>query len=285
MDPKPISRRSACATLSALALLPHQVAAQPTPTIFVSILPQKSFVERIAGDLVRVEVFVPPGASPATHEPTPQQMLTLACALAWFRIGVPFEEAWAPRITANHPRLRVVDTREGITLLPMGASGGRRDPHIWTSPRLVSRQSETIRDALAEMLPEHRARFADNQARFAADLATLDAELRDRFAGLRDRRFMIYHQAWGYFAQDYGPQQIAIEVEGREPGPQSLARIIREAREAGIRVIFVQAQFSTSAAEAVARAIGGEVVRIDPLAEDMITNSRIVAEALTRALR
>jgi zinc transport system substrate-binding protein len=96
---------------------------------------------------------------------------------------------------------------------------------------------------------------------------------------------MIYHPAWGYFAQDYGLQQIAIEVEGREPGPQTLARIITEAREAGIRVIFVQAQFSTAAAESVARAIGGQVIPIDPLAEDMIANTRVVAEALTRALR
>lgn len=280
-----ISRRSVAAGLGVAALFPGRVGAQAAPTVFVSILPQKFFVERIAGDLVRVEVLVPPGASPATHEPTPQQMLALSGALAWFRIGVPFEDAWAPRIIANHPRLRVVDTREGITLMPMGAGGGRRDPHIWTSPRLVSRQSETIRDALAEMLPQHRPQFAANQARFAADLAALDAELRERLASLRDRRFMIYHPAWGYFASDYGLQQIAIEVEGREPGPQTLARIITEAREAGIRVIFVQAQFSTAAAESVARAIGGQVIPIDPLAEDMIANTRVVAEALTRALR
>ena len=259
--------------------------AQPYPTVFVSILPQKSFVERIAGDLVQVEVMVPPGASPATHEPTARQMLALADAITWFRIGVPFENTWVPRIAANHPQLQIVDTRAGIDLRPMGADGGRRDPHIWTSPRLVIQQAKTIRDTLIQLLPEDAAEITAGHAAFTSDLAALDKELTARFADLTERRFMIYHPALGYLARDYGLEQIAIEIDGKEPGPASLARIVEDARAADIHVIFVQQEFSQSAADAVARAIDGEVVSIAPLAENMLENTRSIAEALLRVLK
>jgi zinc transport system substrate-binding protein len=212
-------------------------------------------------------------------------MLALADAVAWFGIGVPFEETWAPRIATNHPGLAIVDTRDDISFPPAPANGGRRNPHIWLSPRLVLRQSETIRDALSELMPDHAAQFAAGQAAFATDLEALDAELTARFAGVQNRRFMIYHPALYYFAQDYGLEQIAIEIDGQEPGPASLARIIDEARAADIHVIFVQQEFSQSAAEAVARAIDGEVVTLAPLAENMLENTRSIAEALLRVVQ
>ncbi|MEE4639643.1 MAG: zinc ABC transporter substrate-binding protein [Wenzhouxiangella sp.] len=270
--------------LAALALVSMRVDARPDATVFVSIPPQKSMVQRIAGDLVHVEVLVPAGASPATHEPTGRQMMALSEAGAWFRIGVPFEETWAPRIKANFPELPVIDTRAGIELMTMGSHGGRPDPHIWLSPRLVLQQARTIRDALTGIWPQHAARFSAGHAAFAADLQTLDADLTARFGELGQRRFMIYHPALGYFARDYGLEQIAIEIHGQQPGPTSLTRIIEAARAADIHVIFVQQEFGKSAAEAVARAIDGEVVTISPLAENTLRNIREIAEALLQAL-
>ena len=278
------TRYAVLLALGALILFASGVNAQSRPAVFVSIAPQKSVVERIAGDFLEIEVLVPPGASPVTHEPTPRQMLTLSEATVWFRIGVPFEDAWAPRIRANYPQLPIIDTRAGIDLQPMDAQGGRPDPHIWMSPRLLMKQSETIRDALTELLPENEEAFRAGHAAFAAELAELDEELTARFAGLTNRRFMIYHPALGHFARDYGLEQIAIEIDGREPGPASLARIIRQAREADIHVIFVQQEFSQSAADAVVRAIDGEVISIAPLAENTLENIRSIAEALLRVL-
>ena len=247
-----LTRYAALLALGALMLSAWGASAQSRATVFVSIAPQKSFLERIADDLVEIEVLVPPGASPVTHEPTPRQMLALAEATVWFRIGVPFEEAWAPRIEANYPQLSIIDTRAGLDVQSTGARGGRPDPHIWMSPRLIMKQAKTIRDGLIELLPENEAAFRAGHAAFTAELAELDEELTARFAGLTNRRFMIYHPALGYFARDYGLEQIAIEIDGREPGPASLARIIQEAREADIHVIFVQKEFSRSAADAVA---------------------------------
>ena len=271
------------------ALTPAQ-AAEPLRVV-VSILPQKQFVERIAGDAAQVEVLVRPGQSPATCDPTPAQLVELGRAQLYFRIGTAFEANWVPRFQSQFPKLRIVDTREGIELAPVRdahgqpAGSGARDPHIWTSPRLVKRQAQTVRDALISLAPAQRERFEAGYARYAAELDALDAQLRQMLAGKTERRFMVFHPAWGYLAHSYGLEQIPIEAEGKDPGPKALAALIERAKADGVRVIFVQKQFGRGAADAVAQAIGSEVVEIDPLAEDFLANTRAVTQTLAHALK
>jgi len=276
------------------------LAAEPLG-VFVSLLPQKQIAERVGGDAVKVGVLVAPGQSPATYDPTPQQMVALAQSAVYFPIGVAFEKTWVPKIAQAHPKLTIVDTRKGIALQPVDRravafdaapkadapkpAAVNLDPHIWTSPLLVKQQAATMRDALTALRPDERARFDAGYTRYAAELDALDGELRKLLAAKAQRRFMVFHPAWGYLADAYGLQQIPLEVEGKEPSPQALARIIDRAKADGVRVIFVQKQFSSTAAEQVARAIGGEVVAIDPLAEDFLGNTRQVAQALASALK
>ena len=110
-----------------------------------------------------------------------------------------------------------------------------------------------------------------------------DKKIRDMLAPFKGRCFMVFHPAWGYFAEEYGLEQVPIEVEGKEPGPQALARLIDEARKENIQVIFVQKQFSSRAAETIAKAIHGKVVALDPLAEDYLDNLIAMAESLVEA--
>jgi zinc transport system substrate-binding protein len=90
-------------------------------SVTVSILPQKYIVERIGGDQVTVNVMVTPGANPATYEPRPQQMVSLAHSDIYFAVGVPFESVWLDRFVAMHPRMKVVDTSDGLKLHEMEA--------------------------------------------------------------------------------------------------------------------------------------------------------------------
>ena len=62
--------------------------------ISVSILPQKYFVEQIVEDFFEVNVLIPPGASPASYDPTPQQIADLEISIAYFKIGhIGFEKS------------------------------------------------------------------------------------------------------------------------------------------------------------------------------------------------
>jgi zinc transport system substrate-binding protein len=96
---------------------------------------------------------------------------------------------------------------------------------------------------------------------------------------------MVYHPAWGYFAAEYGLTQLPVQVGGTDPSARELAALIDQAVEENIRVIFVQPTFSAANAQAIAREIGGEVLRLDPLARDWLTNLESVAEAFASAMR
>ena len=297
-----------------LALLLSGIAAPPLEAaglrVFVSIAPQGYLVQKIGGELVDASVLVPAGADAHTFEPKPQQMAELARAAIYFAVGVDFEKAWLPRISAANPGLRVVHTEEGIERIPMqahahtseprsanpsgqrvkvkGADGSgtaEPDPHIWLSPPLVKIQAGHIRDALVRVDPDNRMHYDDRHRGLIREIDALDAEFKALFAGRQGAKFMVLHPSWGYFAQAYGLEQVPIEIEGKDPKPAQLKELIREARAEGIRVVFVQPQFSAKSAELIAREIDGRVVVADPLAADWAANLRTVAARFCEALR
>ena len=272
----------ACCLIGLALLLSSPVseeeAAEETITVFTSILPQEYFVQRIGGNRVNVQALVPPGRSPATYEPSPRQLAALSRAKLFFRIGVPFENVFLPKIESSTEDLRVVDTRKGITLRG-------QDPHIWLSPKLVRIQARTIAGALTDLDPQGKDLYETNLAAFEADLDALDARLAEALAPVRGKTLMVFHPAWGYFADAYGLNQQAIELEGKEPGGKQLVRMVEMARANNVRVIFVQPQFDMGSAEHVAREIGGAVLPMDPLAREYIDNLETVAAEIHQALR
>jgi zinc transport system substrate-binding protein len=270
--------------------------------VFVSIAPQKFFVEQIGKNLVHVEVMVEPGASPHIYEPKPGQMTAISRARIYFAIGVGFEKAWLKKIGASNPAMMVVRTDEGIQKLPMsthhheddkhrekdlhpGHDHGTPDPHIWLSPPLVMVQASNIVKTLQEVDPANRSEYEVNYRAFVTRVRDLDGELRRLFSGREGMEFMVFHPAWGYFAEAYGLRQVPIEIEGKVPKPAQLKKIIDHAREHNIKVVFVQPQFSSKSAEQVAREIGGEVAFVDPLAPHWEENLREAAAKFKTAMK
>jgi zinc transport system substrate-binding protein len=257
--------------------------------------------------------MIPPGFSPATYEPSPQQLKKLQTADIYFRIGhIPFEKAQMGRLTQINNSMKVVDTSEGIELLEMTehshdkeeqgdepsfaeASEGKEhgdehdheagDPHIWLSPKLVKTQAKNILDALVDVRAEDKEFFQANYEQFIKDLDELDEKLEATFAPIQGETFLVFHPAFGYLADAYGFEQEAIEIEGKDPSPEQLKGIIDEATADGIKVIFVQKQFSTESAEAVAEGINGAVVQIDPLAKDYFANLELMSNTIVNKLQ
>ncbi|EGV31642.1 ABC-type metal ion transporter, periplasmic subunit [Thiorhodococcus drewsii AZ1] len=280
-----------------LLLMPAMGFAEPL-RVFASVIPIQTFVEKIGGEYVDARAMVRPGFDPHSYDPTPQQIAALADAVLYVRTGVPFEQAWMERIRSANPSMQVVDARDGITLRELEAhddedhdhgSGTEQDheqdPHVWTSPPLVRHMVGVIRDALTDLDPAHAADFARNHDAFAAELDSLDRDLHKRLDPLPNRKFMVFHPAWGYFADTYGLTQVPIEREGKEPGPRALAALIDQARADRIKVVFVQPQFDKRQARQVAQAIDGAVIPIDPLASDYVDNLRRVGREFAQALQ
>ena len=210
--------------------------------VFVSISPQKYFVEKIGGDLVDVTVMVPPGANPHNYEPKPRQMVDLSKARIYFALGVTFEDVWLDKIASANPDMKIVHTEKGIIKIPMethrhhdhdsspgetksdgdhhhGADHGILDPHVWTSPVRVGIMAENIYQALVGIDPDNKKTYEAGRQAFMRELDGLDSEFRKILAHSQGMKFMVFHPAWGYLAHDYGLVQIPVEVEGKEPKP------------------------------------------------------------------
>ena len=266
--------------------------------VFVSVVPQQYFVDRIGGELVDTRAMVEPGASPATYEPKPSQMAALSDAELYFSIGVAFEQVWLDKISSANADMLIIDSAKGIERLVMTDSHehededghveaedvGELDPHIWLSPSLVKVQAQNIYEALAIADPENAMIYEENLNQFLSDITILQNELTETLANAANRKFMVFHPSWGYFAEDFNLEQLAIEVGGTEPSASELADLISEAQEENIAVVFAQPEFSTKDAETIASAIDGEVILVSPLAYDWLENLREVAGSFSSAM-
>jgi zinc transport system substrate-binding protein len=261
-------------------------------TVAVSIPPQKSFVERIAGDLVKTVVMVPPGQSPSTYEPTTGQLQQLSNSAVFFTIGVPFEQSFIPLLRQNLPDLGITAT-DATTPKRRFETGhtheeveegdleeGAIDPHIWMSPVSVMSQAQIIAEELAEIDPEHAQEYYDNLESFTAELEQLDQELSQLLKPLEGETLLVYHPAFGYFADRYGLKQKAVEIGGKEPSPRQLEQLVEESREDEASIIFVQPEFDASSAQVIADAVGARVVIMGSLEEHYMENLRSLARKL-----
>lgn len=265
------------------------------PRVFVSILPQVGFVKRVGGDRVTVEALVKPGQSPHAYEPAPKQMAGLSEADLYLCIGVPFEQQLLPRLRNSVPALKVVKCQEHVALRAMQCdhehhdhdhhhAAGEPDPHIWLDPRNVKTIAANVCDALCAVDPEHAERYRANLATYQAELDALHTELTAALAPLSGEQIFVYHPAYGYFADAYGLKQVAVEAGGREPTQKQITQLIEQARAAKAHLVFVQPQFSEASAKAIASAIGGTVMPLDPLAENYEENLREMAERIRSGL-
>lgn len=158
------------------------------------------------------------------------------------------------------------------------------DPHIWTSPANAKTMVENIYKGLVKIDPKNETYYAQNKDAYLKELDALDTRIREKLEGKKERSFMVYHPSWGYFATDYNLTMIPVEIEGKEPSAQDLTELVDLAKEKQVKVIFVQAQFSTRSAQAVAEEIGGEVIAVDPLEKKYVENMDNVSDIFARNL-
>jgi zinc transport system substrate-binding protein len=274
-----------------------QPAAAAALLVAVSVPPQAYFVARIGAERVQVQVMMPAGTSHEQYTPSPKQMMALSSARLYVKVGHPalgMEARLIDPFLRGRSDIRVVDMSEGLQFRHMDqhphqgggddADVNDGDPHIWVAPASVRVAARNIAAALTDLDPGHADEYESNLQRFYRDIDVLDGEIRDLLKPLRNRRFMVYHPAWGYFADQYQLQQVAIETGGKTPSAERMVALIDQARREQIHVIFVQKGFATKSAEVIARELRAQVVEVDPLAHDWLENMRIVAQAFREAL-
>ncbi|MCD4769087.1 MAG: zinc ABC transporter substrate-binding protein, partial [Bacteroidales bacterium] len=257
-------------------------------TISVSIQPFKFFTERIAGDRYEVKVIVPPGASPATYEPTPSVIRALGGSEIVVLNGyLGFEIAWMDKImqvNSSAKKLLLADSQDLVRYIGHRHIGSEEhsgvDPHFWISPLSARRIAASLLDFLAEYDPANQNYYKTNYQSLMREIDSTHYIIETILQPLDRRAFMIFHPALTYFARDYNLEQIPVEIEGKEPSLSDMKDFIDRARSENIKVIMVQKEFDKKNVQIIADEIGAVVVEIDPLSGNWIDAVIFIANAV-----
>lgn len=269
--------------------------------VVASILPLGDFCTQIGGDLVEVQVLIPPGASPHTFEPPPSLVAKAAQARVLVYIGAG-TEPWAERLIASRGSadLAVVEATRGISLIreaslhaDEGDASRKREevhhstegrsemepgeaaehrhrggnPHVWMDPVLVQGISRAICQAFIQVDPRHEDSYKANLSRFLRELDELHREIERRVSSFAIREYVCFHPAYTYFSKRYGLREVGViePSPGREPAPRHIQRIVQAVRKYNIKVIFAEPQLNPRVAEIIAKEAGVKVLMLDPL--------------------
>lgn len=258
--------------------------------ITVSILPQKTFVEKIAGDDFVVNVLIPPGTSPAAYTLLPSQMEEISKSAIWFRIGyIGFEHSWKDKIEQANTKMKVVDLSEGLDLIAqlkeqhgdhVHLSGV--DPHTWLSPVLVKEMAKRILDEVSKLNPGQSVKYKTNYLEFVKEIDQLNIEISNKLKPYEGRKIIVFHPSLSYFARDYGLLQFSLESGGKEPTPQRMKELIDLAKMENIKVMYIQGELDREHARVFAEEVGGKIIQVRPLdpawAENLMEMTNIIAD-------
>ncbi|MDR2949165.1 MAG: zinc ABC transporter substrate-binding protein [Prevotella sp.] len=269
---------------------------EKTPTLAVTIEPQKYFLEAIAGNHFKVECIVPPGANPESADFTPSQMMNLDKSTAYFKIGyLGIENTLIDKVTKSNSTIQIFNCSDGIKIVgeshehcdhdgynhnhDHGHAGG--DPHTWSSVASAKIIADNMYKGLIDIDKANETDYTANYNKLLDEINNTDSIIKSYLAKAPSKSFIIYHPALSYFAEEYGLTQYSIEYEGKNPSPSQLKELIDKAKAEGVKVVFIQQEFDTKNAETVAEAIGGKTVPINLLSynwgEEMIRIARALA--------
>lgn len=262
----------------------------PANFITVSILPQKTFVEKIAGDDFVVNVLIPRGTSPAAYTLLPSQMEEISKSIVWFRIGyIGFEQSWKDKIEQANTKMKVVDLSEGLDIIAKEKlmQGDHIqyigvDPHIWLSPVLVKKMAERILKELSAINPGQSLKYKTNYLEFVKEIDQLNIEIANKLKPFAGRKIIVFHPSLSYFAREYGLLQYSLESGGKEPTPQRMTELIDLSKKENIKVMYIQSEFDRENARVFAEEVGGKVIQVRPLdpawAENLMEMTNIIVD-------
>ena len=254
------------------------------PIVAVTIVPEKTFVEAVCKDLVTIITMVPPGNSPENYEPTPKEKELLSKAVLYFSIGVPTERT---NILPSAGNVRLISLHDKIASVypDRKFESGERDPHIWLSPKRVKAIVKIIAEEMGEIDKANKETYVKNAELYIKQLDEVDKEITTTLEGVKDKKFIVYHPAFGYLAEDYGLQMYALEKEGKEATAQHLQEMIDLAKRENIKVVFYQQEVDSKQSKAFAEEIGGRAVQLSPLDANYIDNLKKMARTMAEVMQ
>ena len=267
---------------------PFSAGARSKPTVVVTIAPQAAFVREVSGDRVNIVTVLPPGANHETYSPPPQDMAQMRNAPLYLALGLPPERAnILPKLTEMNRNMKIIDVQKEVaqSYTPRFFAPDDQDPHIWLSPKRAILMVQLTARELSLLDPANREFYATNAQQYVGQIEAAEREARELLSPMANRTFIVYHPAFGYFADDYNLTMVALEEEGKEADPRRMREVIDMAREKGIKIIFYQEDIDGRQSRTFAEELGGRAEKISPMAINYVDNIRQMARSFAEGLK
>jgi ABC-type Zn uptake system ZnuABC Zn-binding protein ZnuA len=251
--------------------------------VVTTVAPITSIAAAVIGDNAEITGIVPEGTNSHTFEPKPSDAEAIETADIVFVNGLQLEEPTmelAEEVTPDGTPIvelaaQTVAEDEWIYDFSFPEEEGKPNPHLWTNPSMAKRFAEIVRDQMIELDPDNAAAYRANTEAFAEQVEELDAAMRASFATIpiENRKLLTYHDAYAYFAEDYGFEVIgAIQPSTfDDPTPAEVADLITQVRQTGVPAVFGSEVFPSSVLEQIGNEAGVryvDVLRDDDLPEE-----------------
>lgn len=236
--------------------------------IAVSLPMQKEFLQKIVGEKYEIITLVEPGVNPHDFEPKFSTIKKVNTAIAYFAIGIEFESVWLEKFKAQNKKMQIFATQKDVARINFAHNHdhhhGEGDTHIWLSVSNAKIIATNIYNALKVL--DKTTNYAMQYEALMQEIAQVDAQLQEILRTLpKGQKFVVFHPMLGYFARDYGLEEISIEVEGKSPKMQDMIKVVTIIRQENLKIIFAQPEFSTKSAEFIAKESGAKLGYFSPL--------------------
>ncbi|TRZ49537.1 zinc ABC transporter substrate-binding protein [bacterium] len=235
--------------------------------IVASFYPMYIMAKNVVKDVpgVSVQNLTPP-LTGCLHDytVTTNDMKKLADAQVFVANGAGME-SFLDKIIAGHPNIKIIQLAGGIPLIK-GEGNEGDNPHLWVSISNAIIQVKNLGKAMGEFDSSHKELYAKNTANYVAKLEALRQKMHSELAPYKGRSIITFHEAFPYFAQEFG-FNIAAVVErepGSEPSAKELAETIDLIKKNGILPLFSEPQYPAAAAQTIAEETGAKVYVLDP---------------------
>jgi len=256
--------------------------------VVAGFYPYEFVAQRVGGDDVEVSNLTEPGVEPHDLELSPRQVALLGEAdLVLYSAG--FQPAVDEAVEQQAPDtafdvLSAVELRsdedagheqDGAHAAEEdGAHAGEQrpdhagqDPHVWLDPARLSSVAGAVAEQMAQRAPERAAQFRARADDLEAELTDLDREMEQGLSSCARTEMVTSHDAFGYLADRYGLEQVAISglSPEEEPSTRRLAEVAEFARQQEVTTIFFEELVSPRVAQSLAREVGAQAAVLSPL--------------------
>ena len=271
--------------------------------IALSIPMQGEFVKEIAGEEYEILSLVKVGTNPHDFEPKFSDVKKVNEAIAYFSLGIEFEDAWLKRFASQNPKMKIFASDKGIEKINFGSDehhdhhdahdhNGHEehshhhengDTHIWLSTSNAKIIATNIYEGLKELNP--KGNYEENYQKLLTKIDATHKEIKEILKNVKEhQKFVVFHPMLGYFARDYHLEEVSIEIEGKSPKIKDMMRVVDLIKKEKLQVIFAQPEFSLEAAQFIAKESGAKLDYFSPLQTPWSENLINFAKNLKKAI-